>query len=196
MPNMSGLITGKNVDICSKVAICTCFLPIGLYIHVHVGAWMCSSTLQQCSNCTAGIDSGNDLKTKCGGGEWDYKVIGRVEKVIPLTRWCHWEQVHSWLPIYATEQQWWRLTAEACADSSRRCSPSQCWRDTNKGSIYMLICSDILDSLSGPQLDDSHRVLYSHSGHPLVTECHKSDAQPRHGDSVLLRIKLIRPFFL
>lgn len=65
---MSGLITGKHVDICSKVAFCTCFPLIGLYIHVHVGAWMCSSTLQQCSNCTAGIDSSNDLKTKRVGG--------------------------------------------------------------------------------------------------------------------------------
>lgn len=53
-------------------------------------------------------------------------------------------------------------------------------------------CSGTLDSLSGLR----HGVLYSHSSHPLITESHKSDAQPLHGDPVLLRIKLISPFFL
>lgn len=92
--------------------------------HVRAGAGMCSSraVIAQQVEIVA-----MTLRLK-QGGKWNYEVIGRVKKVTPLTRWCHWEQVHSWPPIYATELQWWRLTAEACAGSSHRCSLSQCWK--------------------------------------------------------------------
>lgn len=38
-----------------------------------------------------------------------------------------------------------------------------------------------------------HAVIYSHSGHPLITESHKGNAQPLHGDAVLLSIELVSP---
>lgn len=52
-----------------------------------------------------------------------------------LTRWCHWERVHSWPPTRATEPQWWCWTAGVCVGSPRGCNPSQCWKKTKQKAV-------------------------------------------------------------
>lgn len=135
-----------------------------------------------------------------------------------LTRWCHWEQVHSWPPICATAPQWWCWTAGVCDGSAHDRSPSQCWKakqDVQKCCrksasvlsnarfyapqwIFMAApCRDRVYVMRGPDRHKPrcHAVVYSHSSHPLITESHKGDAQPLHGDAVLLGIELVCPLF-
>lgn len=41
-----------------------------------------------------------------------------------------------------------------------------------------------------------HAVVNSHCSHPLITKSHEGDAQPLHGDAILLGIELVRPLLL
>lgn len=134
-----------------------------------------------------------------------------VPVTLVLARWCHWEQVHSWPPICVTGPQWWCWTAGVCGGSPRDCDLSLCCRmnqdaqkHTRNISVYICIYISNQQSLTlflsvtWQQHDERtwwtqtcQAVVYSHSSHPLITECHKGDAQPPRRDAVLLCIKLV-----
>lgn len=112
--------------------------------------------------------------------------------------------MHSRPPICATAPQWWCLTAGVCDGSARGCSPSQCLKtkqDVQESCIstqqHLPLClfmvSPCCDRVCVIRGARCHAVIYSHSSHPLITKSHKGDAQPLHGDAVLLSIELVCP---
>lgn len=62
-------------------------------------------------------------------------------------------------------------------------------------NYVVTLCRDCICMMREPikHRPQCHALVYSHSSHPLIAKGHKGDAQPLHGDAVLLSIKLICP---